>query len=118
MGPSENLQVKADGPEKQKSGRKYKIAYGKHKIFSTATTLLRGVAGGLMGFCLASGDLKGSQVASGVMCGFRGLPWGSRIALRVTDGLMGSQMASGAAGGLLGSWVAMRGSAVASGGRS
>jgi hypothetical protein len=30
MGPSTNLHVKAHGREKQKSGRKYEIAYGKN----------------------------------------------------------------------------------------
>jgi hypothetical protein len=37
MGPSANLQIKADGCEKRE----------KNKIFSTASILVRGVAGGL-----------------------------------------------------------------------
>jgi hypothetical protein len=59
MGLSENLQ------EKQESGRKYKIAYGKFKFFSTATILLRGVVSGLGGSHVASGEVGGSQVALG-----------------------------------------------------
>jgi hypothetical protein len=76
MGPSTNLQIKVDGHEKQKSARRYKIAYGKKtNIFSTAAIWLRG----------------------------------SRVALGITDGLVGLQIALGVLGGLVGSWVAIRG---------
>jgi hypothetical protein len=78
----------------------------KPKIFSKAAILLWGVAGGLGGSHVALGDLgdhklpRGSHVTSG------GLGW-SGVALGTTDGLLGSQMASRAAGGLVGTWVAM-----------
>jgi hypothetical protein len=55
VGPLENPQVKANGCEKQKSRRKYKENY----FFSTASILLRGVAGGLRGSHVASGDFAG-----------------------------------------------------------
>jgi hypothetical protein len=70
----------------------------------------------------------GLDVAPGAACGLgqlRGItgclgghmwPWGvavglwkSGVALGITDDLVGLQMASGAAGGLVGSWVAMGG---------
>jgi hypothetical protein len=43
VGPSAYLQVKTDCREKLKSERKYKVSYGKNKIFSTAAILFRGV---------------------------------------------------------------------------
>ena len=76
MGPLENLQVKADGCEKQKSGRKYyKIAYRKNKNLSYSHLLPQGVVGGL---------------------------WGSGVDMGATDGLLGLQMASRATGGFMG----------------
>jgi hypothetical protein len=61
---------------------------------------------------VASNDLGWSLVISGrshVASRGCGWPCGSGVALGVTDGLVGLQMASGAAGGLVGSWVAIRG---------
>jgi hypothetical protein len=46
MGPSANLYVKADGLKNQKLGKKYELAYGKNKIFSSPAILLRWIAGG------------------------------------------------------------------------
>jgi hypothetical protein len=81
IGPSAYLQVKA----LHEKG----MLTGKNKIFSTAAILRTGCRGG-------------SHVASG------GLAWpGSGVALGVTESLVGLKMVLRAAGGLLGSWVAI-----------
>jgi hypothetical protein len=68
------------------------------KIFSIASIFLRGVAGGLRGSPVASGDLWGSGIASREsLVASRGRRWprGSGIYLGVINGLVGLQMASG-----------------------
>jgi hypothetical protein len=95
----------------KKGEENIELLTGKKCVFFTAAIFLRGVAGGIWGSCLASGDLGGSWVASGVACGLRGsrVTLGGQSSLGVTDGLVGLQIASRAAGGLIGSWVAMGG---------
>jgi hypothetical protein len=79
------------------------------KLFSTASILLKGVAGDLRGCMLSwvtsgvTGCLEVSHVASGDRRGPREVKSG----LGVTDGLVGLQMASGAAGDLVRPWVAI-----------
>jgi hypothetical protein len=67
------------------------IAYGKNKVFSSVTILLRG--------------LGGSGVALGVMDGFSGL----QMALGAAAGLKGSWVDMGGCGWLLGIAVAIGG---------
>jgi hypothetical protein len=68
IGPLTNLQVKADGREKQKSERKYTIGCRrKPKVFSTASILVRGAAGGLRGLHVALSNLMGSRVLKGII---------------------------------------------------
>jgi hypothetical protein len=85
----------------EKRLHKKQLLTEKKKIFSPAIIVLRVVVGSLGGSNVASGDLMGSWVAlggsmwpQGVVGGLRG----SGVALRVMDGFVGLQMASGAAG--------------------
>jgi hypothetical protein len=89
-------------------------------FFSTAAILLRVVAGGFGGSHVASSDLKGSRVASGVTCGLKGCRWprgvwsslgGHGRPCGFADGLSGC----GCSPGVMGSY---EGSQVASGCRS
>jgi hypothetical protein len=78
--------------KRKKAEENIELLTEKNKIFSTASILLRGVAGGLKGSHVASGDLQGSLVASGG----RGWP------LRVRSRLGGYRWPSGFADSLKG----------------
>jgi hypothetical protein len=58
MGPFANLQVKEDGREKRKSGRKYGIAYGKKLNLFYSLHLAHGGSGWPRGLHVAFVDLR------------------------------------------------------------
>jgi hypothetical protein len=91
IGPLANLQVKADGHEKRKSKRKYKIAYRKKPKSFLQPSFCSG------GSRVASGGRMLPRVTSGVTVCSEGVTCGLRwswVALGVMDGLVGLQMAS------------------------
>jgi len=102
MGSLAYLQVKADGREKRKSKRKYKVAYRRKEnlLYSLHLARLREASG----VCMLPWVMSGSHVAS------RGCRWpqGIQMTLGVMDDFVGLQIASGSAGGFVGSWGGRR----------
>jgi hypothetical protein len=116
MGPSANLQVKADGREKRKSKMQSKVAYGKTKSFLVVGGLrgymwpwvTPGVTGCLGGLRMASEGCRWPRVLHLDSRG-SGWPQGLKSSLGCHKRHCGFADDLRVVGGLMGSWVALGG---------